>query len=134
MSVLLDTTVLIDVLKGEKKAIEKIEEMGENAVLYTTVINIYEILRGIKILKKNKEKHFNALKVLIKNLHILEIDLKATEAAADIYAELRKRGVGIDEPDYLIAGACLSNGIDTIVTRNEKHFNKIKSLKRVIGY
>jgi|GEM_PF-1097845 predicted nucleic acid-binding protein len=134
MKALLDTTALIDVLKGDESAIKVIDKIRMEAVLYTTTINIYEYLRGIMILQKDKEKHVQALNVLVSNLNILEIDLSVAGRAAEIYADLRKIGVTLDEPDYLIAGACLGNDIDIIITRNERHFEKVKGLRKVITY
>ncbi len=131
---LLDTTVLIDILKGDKNAIGRVEEIRKIAPIYTTTVNIYEILRGIQLLEKNKERHFQALKLLIHNINVIEITLEVAESAAIIYAQLRKNGVIIDEQDYLIAGACLSNGITSIVTKNSKHFKDIKGLERIIDY
>ncbi len=134
MKVLLDTTVLIDILKGNEKAIVTVDKIRREAVLYTTTINIYEYLRGILLLPKNKEKHILALNVLISNLDVLEIDQEVAKKAAMVYADMRKIGATLDEPDYLIAGACLTNDIDTIITRNEKHFENIRGLRQVITY
>lgn len=132
--VLLDTTVLIDILKGDKKATQKVDEVKSDMALYTTTVNIYEILKGIHILDKNKEKYLQALRILTHNINVLNIDFEVAGMAAVIYAQLRKIGKTIDEPDYLIAGACLSNSIYTIITRNEKHFKDIKGLKKIISY
>lgn len=134
MKVLLDTAALIDVLKGEKGAIAKVEGLKKTAAIYTTTINLYEILRGIYLLPpKSKDRHVQALKALVSNLNLIDIDLDSSDAAASVYAELRKKGVEIDAPDYLIAGACIANGIGLILTRNEKHFSRITGLT-VISY
>lgn len=110
------------------RAIRQIGELKKESVIYTTTINTYELLRGIYLLPKGREKYAEALRTLVSNLHILDINLEASEKAALIYAELRKKGIEIDGPDYLIAGACLVNGISVLVTRNEKHFSKIGGL------
>lgn len=132
--VLLDTTILIDILRGETRAIAKIDELRSDSALYTTTLNIYEVLRGIKTLQKDKEKHLNALNILISNINIIDFGLSAAERASEIYSELRKKGAIIDSIDYLIAGTCISNGIYVIITRNDKHFENIKELKEVITY
>ncbi len=133
LKVLLDSTALIHILKGHSEAINKIEELRKNAILYTTSINIYEVLRGIKLLQANKEKHLNALATLANSLNILNFDIASSEPASNIYAELRKNNLEIDPPDYMIAGCCLSNGIYYIVTKNERHFKHVKGLT-VINY
>lgn len=133
LKALLDTTVLIDLLKGEKSAINTVEKIRGEAVLYTSTINLYEILRGIHVLEKDRGKHLRALHTLSSNINVLDIDYESSERAARIYTELRKKGVEIDEPDYLIAGAALANGVSTIVSRNEKHFREISGLA-VVSY
>jgi predicted nucleic acid-binding protein len=134
MKIMLDTTVLIDILKGDKKATDTVDGVKADASLYTTTVNIYEMMRGIYLLpQKSREPHLKAVKALTCNLMVLGLDLEASEKAASIYAELRARGMEIDEPDYLIAGICLANGVGTLITRNEKHFGNIKGLT-VITY
>ena len=133
VKVLLDTTVLIDILRGEQLAIEKIENIRKSSTLYISSINAYEILRGVMMLQKDRERHLNALNTLISNVYVIDFDLNAAKKASEIYSELRKKGVEIDSADYLIAGCCLSSEIEAIITRNERHFEEIKKLK-VITY
>ena len=134
MKALLDSTILIDLLKGDAPAVSKIEELKAGCTFYTTAVNIYEIMRGINMLKKGKETHLQAMQILLSSIIILQFDLGSSEKAAAIYSELRGRGIEIDEADYLIAGICLSNGIDMLITRNDKHFLQVKGLKTVMTY
>ncbi len=131
--ILLDTTVLIDIFAGDTKATKLIRELSEKAELYTSSINIYEITKGIYSRKGNKKKYLDALELLIANIYVLPLNKSASIEAAKIYGELKEKGEFIDEPDYLIAGSCRSNKIEKIVTKNTKHFKKIKGLQ-VIGY
>ncbi len=134
MKVVFDTTMLIHLLRMDPKAIEVSEQLlKQSAVLYTTTINLYEVRKGIKFKVTNQEKVFNALETLKNSLVIIPLDDEAADAAADLYVGLRKKGITIDETDYLIAGVCLSNGIHSIVTKNEKHFKHIAGLE-VIGH
>ena len=48
--------------------------------------------------------------------------------AADIYADLYKRGELIADADILIAASALANGCG-IVTNNETHFRRIVGLQ-----
>ena len=133
LNILLDTTVLIDILKGDEKGIKKIDELRKTAILYTSTINIYEVLRGMQILDRNKDKHIEALQNLTRQLYVIPFTIEVAHKTSEIYASLKKKGIHIDEADYMIAGCCFSHGIDTIVTRNEKHFGKINGL-HVINY
>ncbi|MBS3083651.1 type II toxin-antitoxin system VapC family toxin [Candidatus Pacearchaeota archaeon] len=53
--------------------------------------------------------------------------------SSTIFFELSSKGILIGKFDCMIAGTLLSNGIDTIITKNKKHFEKIKGLK-VLSY
>ncbi len=134
MRVFLDTTALIDMLDGEKGALDKIEELRRESVLFTSSINLYETLRGIMDLHSGHEKHLKALEAVTANIAVLDIDAEVARKAAGIYKELRGRGKPINEPDYLIAGACTANGIEIIMTRNRRHFENIRGIKTIIGY
>ena len=133
---ILDTTVLIHLLKNKSDAISAVEKLRlEGVVLYTASINIYEYLKGAEMLEKEaKERESPALGSLIRNINVLNIDVPSSQKAAELYAQLRKKSITLDECDYLIAGAALSNGIFIIVTQNEKHFKHIKEFEKVITY
>lgn len=133
MKIVLDTTALIHILKKDENLIKKIQEIKDRSILHTTSINIYEIMRGMKLLRKDKEIHLNALNVLMTNLNIVQFDSDAAEKASSVYADLRKKGITIDPADYMIVGCCLSNDINAIITKNEKHFKEIEELQ-VINY
>ena len=131
MKVLFDTTALIHMIKGDQGLREVVGGLKDNSVFYTSTINIYEVKRGIYQLERDREKRIASFAALVDNISVLFVDIPAAEYAARIYAELQRKGITIDEHDYLIAGICISNGIDTIVTKNEKHFKEIRELKVV---
>lgn len=47
--------------------------------------------------------------------------------AADIYADLRRRGALIGDADILIASTALEHGLE-LVTNNTKHFANVSGL------
>jgi tRNA(fMet)-specific endonuclease VapC len=59
---------------------------------------------------------------------VLELNDNIIEKAADIYADLYKRGQIIGDADILIAATALENGL-AVVTNNESHFNRITGLQ-----
>ncbi|MFH0927113.1 MAG: type II toxin-antitoxin system VapC family toxin [Candidatus Micrarchaeota archaeon] len=128
MKVLIDTSILIPFLKKEASAVSKIKELSSYCEFYTSTINIYEIQKGA-MLSPSSKKDLEGIERLCKNLHVLQIDLQSAQKAAQIFAELRKKGKPIDEADYLIAGCALSNGVSAILTGNKKHFEHISGLK-----
>jgi hypothetical protein len=68
-------------------------------------------------------------KELFENIRVLSLDDNAVIKSADIYAEMVKKGNEISNTDCLIAGIALSNGVNSIVTKNISHFSRIKGLK-----
>ena len=127
---LLDTTILIDLMAGSEGAIRKVEELRKKSPIYTTTLNIYEILRGMMMTETGRKKRLEALEVLAASINVLDFDAESAREAAGIYAELRRIGRPISEPDYMIGGTCIANGVEVIVTKNIRHFeNASPSLK-----
>ena len=122
---LLDTTFLIDVLKGRP---ETTIILYGNDPLLTTQINMYEVITGL-FFKDSSPAKILKVRELFEDIRVLPLDDKAVVKAAEICAELMKRGKIIEDCDCLIAGIALSNDVATIVTKNVKHFERINGLK-----
>ncbi|PIN79760.1 PIN domain nuclease [Candidatus Woesearchaeota archaeon CG10_big_fil_rev_8_21_14_0_10_34_8] len=129
--ILVDSTVLIDFLRGEKTAIHAIKE--ESVILYTTEINVFELVTGTYAGKKNQKEHLERIFAMLSRMIILPLNRKATMKAGEIAGTLLKEGKRIEETDSLIAGIALSNGINTILTQNKSHYERISELD-VISY
>ena len=125
----LDTTFLIDVLRGRAET-KKFLESDEPFL--TTQINMYEIIKGLFYEKASAEK-FLKVKELFKDIQVLQLDDQAMITAAHICADLLRKGEAIEDCDCLIAGIMISNNVHQIITRNDKHFRKISKLT-VISY
>ena len=121
----LDSTFLIDLLRGDKGAL-KIADSKE--LLFTTQINKYEIIRGLYLREMSQSKQIQVMDIF-NTVKVLELDDHATIISAKISSELIKKGETISDCDCLTAGIAISNNINTIVTKNIKHFKKIKELK-----
>ena len=61
------------------------------------------------------------------NNTVLPITEQVIDQAAEIWAELRKRGELILDADILIAATALVNGCG-LVTNNERHFRRVTGL------
>ena len=68
--------------------------------------------------------------ILSEFLRGTEIWVSAAKQAAEIYANLRKKGQSIGHTDCLIAGIALTNNLQ-LVTNNIDHFKRIKGLEIV---
>lgn len=121
----LDTTFLIDLLKGDKRTL-KLAEGSEQ--LLTTQINMYEVIRGLFLEDYSESKIINSIEIF-ENIRVLQLDDNGIIKAAEIFANLTKKGNMIADNDCITAGIALSKGINKIVTRNVNHFKRIKGIK-----
>lgn len=124
----LDTTFLIDILRNEPGAAAKAIQLDTEVAIFTTEANIYEIVSGLRK-GADLERALRDLEMLISRLTVLPLDRKASMMAGIIARELLQGGKMIDDVDCLTAGTLIANGCDTVVTRNVKHFGRIRDLK-----
>ncbi|MFH0836566.1 MAG: type II toxin-antitoxin system VapC family toxin [Candidatus Aenigmatarchaeota archaeon] len=123
-----DTTFLIDVLRKRPDAVAKAIALDDEPFVFTTEANVYEIVVGIK--KDAVLGHaLSDLEKLLSTISVLQLDHKASVKAGLISRALMLKGEMIDDIDCLTAGILLTNGCNTIITRNAKHFEKIKEMK-----
>jgi predicted nucleic acid-binding protein len=78
---------------------------------------------------KNKEKELEIRLNLLRKFLILPFDFETAKISAKIEADLLGKGKFIGRSDVIIAGSMIKHGIDTIVTRNVKHFEEIPGIK-----
>ena len=120
---ILDTTIVVDLLRGEETAIRKLKELETQHIpMSTTSITLFEIEQGMT--ERQREKILS----LWKSLNILSFDAAAAQEAGTIHRALKKNGQLIDPEDSMIAGIALVQH-EAVITRNLKHFERIPSLK-----
>jgi len=125
--VVIDTDILIDLLRNVKKDLEFISDMERKSyVLSTTIINAFELYYGAYRSKKQAENLASTRK-LLERLIILGMGLKSSENAGRIYAELEMRGEPIGLRDAFVGAIALTRGY-TLVTRNIEHLQRIPGL------
>lgn len=127
----IDSDCIIDFLKGKKEAIEIIEEHKEDII--TTEINSYEVLLGIYLRKDISKEEENLAKQFFESIQKFPFDKKCGEISAKILSDLIKKGEEINQNDCFISAILTKNKINRIITRNKKHFNKIKGIE-IIEY
>ena len=126
--VILDSDMLIGVLRGDTEAVsamEKLERAGEK--LATTAINSFELFEGAFLNPKPLETMVK-VDLLLRAFDILSLNQAISKTAAEISAGLRRKGNPIDFQDIAIAAIAISNS-GKLVTRNIKHFSRIKGLE-----
>ncbi|MBI2107791.1 PIN domain-containing protein [Candidatus Woesearchaeota archaeon] len=125
---ILDTQFLIDILRGnDSSANEKTTELDAKfGVKGIATISVMELWKGaVQSIHQEKEKR--KVNELIQSLFVHSFTEEDAKKAGEIEADLKKRGEMIDLEDIMIAGAALARN-ETILTRNIRHFNKIKGL------
>lgn len=129
--VILDTDVLSNLSRDYRLREESVlvKRAREYLALHTrftiSIVTRYEVLRGFKakgaLTQERVFEHFCA------NNTVLPITEQVIDQAAEIWAELRKRGELILDADILIAATALVNGCG-LVTNNERHFRRVTGL------
>ena len=128
---IVDTDILIDLLRKKDYAVSLIRKLEDEVELATSAINTFELYRGA-YKSRNQEKNLASVKGLLNSLCILNTDEDSMEIAGKIIASLERDGNMMDIRDLLIASIALVNGFG-ILTNNVRHFNKIKHLRVVSG-
>ncbi|OGC49982.1 hypothetical protein A2716_02930 [candidate division WWE3 bacterium RIFCSPHIGHO2_01_FULL_40_23] len=112
---LLDTDILIWVLRGKKDIVDWVSRLKEEGPLYICVISMAEIYKNIFPSEIGFTEEF-----LKEHIHI-PINEKIAKQAGFIWQQYSKGLSSLSLIDCLIASACLQNGL-TLVTFNVKHF------------
>ena len=116
----LETTFLIDLLRGKKEVTALKDELERTEKdLAVTTPSIMELWAGT-LLAKVPAKEQEEVKMLLQSLTILPLDEAAAKEAAEIEVELRRRGNPIQPEDVMIAGIARSRG-EKLVTRDEDY-------------
>ncbi|MEK6847039.1 MAG: type II toxin-antitoxin system VapC family toxin [Nanoarchaeota archaeon] len=127
----LDTTAIIDLFKKDTSLQKRLEDLKNTFV--TTTINYWEIKGGLNP-KDNKYTQENEYyENFFKDLAVFDFDKNAVKNSSEVFWDLANSGQMIDDFDCMVAGTLLANGVTTIITRNKKHFERIKGLK-VLSY
>ncbi len=126
-----DTTALIDFF-NENKDLKKLLDILDDSFC-TTIINYQEIIFGVDMEDNECAEEIKFYESLFDNIITMVHDKTSCNKASEVYWNLAKKGNMIDKFDSMIAGVFLANGVNKIITRNVKHFEKVPGLK-IISY
>lgn len=134
---LLDTTVLIDLMKESKRtrsgpASSKLVELIQRGeVLQIAIFRLAELYVAVtKSMRPDEERL--AIDGCIAPFEVLPFERSTAEVYGSIVGELELLGQPIADIDALIGSVALERG-ELLVTRNRKHFDRIAGL-HVEGY
>lgn len=122
MNVVVDTSILIDHLRGGTKWDFFLKTTSSESEVFIPTIVIFELFGGQS--SKRVSVRESIEKIVIK-LEILDLNSKIAKKAGELYREIGKH---IGTQDYVIAASALEiNG--AVLTLNTKHFEKIPNLQ-----
>lgn len=110
--VCLDTSILIDYLKGEAGIVALVASYAKEGKLSTTAITEYELLKHQDKIKRELSEE------LLSTMKIYSLDRDAAKEASSLYQNLKGKGKIVNENDILIAGIAFSNN-ESIITRDQ---------------
>ena len=124
MKTIVDTSALIAYLRKEAPG-EIVLRLLKEEVVVVPAVCIFELLAGVRL-----HKHLHQRRQLLDLTEIAEIDREISEKAAEIFTDLRSKGITIDNEDLIIAATSMILDIP-LLTSNMKHFRYIANLDLV---
>lgn len=120
---LVDTTVAIDHLRGEARAVELLTRLvqEEDAVAASEVVR-FELLAGVR------DDELDALEQFCSALRWVAVDESIARTAGSLARKYRAAYGGIDDVDYLIAATALLLDAE-LVTSNVRHFPMLADVR-----
>lgn len=123
MRFLVDTDVAIDHIRGTRHLPS---EIIPHAAI--SIISLAELLYGA-YKSNNPKKNLHSIDELLGlGIEVKNLNLEVIDAYAQQKADLERAGERLDEFDLLIGAHAKVNGL-ILVTRNLKHFKRIKGLR-----
>lgn len=125
---ILDTTLLIDLLRGDEKArarVRKLEEEG--ALLWVPAPAVFELWEGVERADRPQEERRRVADVL-EGYTELAFEPRHAEQAGSLSGRLVRHAEMIDPVDAQIAGTALQER-RPVLTRNVAHFARVAGLK-----
>ncbi len=119
MKYLLDTDVLIWILRGNKKVVSKVKKLVGNKRQAISVISVAEIYKNLFPSEVEKTSE------LFEASEILPVDYKVAKLAGLYWRDYYKKYKGLSLADCLIASSASLNNLK-VVSGNEKHFCMLK--------
>lgn len=121
MTVVADTSILIDLLRGEPAAAVALREAREAGPLHASEVTRLEVLAGVR------SREEDATRALFNAFDWHPLDEKLAEIAGKLGREWLPGNRGIDSADLSIAATVIA--LDArLLTRNVKHFPMFSGL------
>lgn len=126
-----DTSIIIDLFKGNNSAKDILENLKKPIAV--TMMSYLELFFGLDLKNQQHIKEGEVYDEFFRSVHIINLNSDSCKKASKIFWDLKKEGKTIEQFDCVIAAMFMNEGINKIVTKNSKHFERIRSLQ-VISY
>lgn len=125
---ILDTTVLVDLMRGDKATIARIQALEAGGdILWIPTPVLFELWEGIERADR-PERERKAVADVLAGYTILAFDATHAAAAGTISGALIRKGEMLDPLDAQIAGVALAEA-RPLLTRNVRHFERVPGLR-----
>jgi len=123
----LDSNIISFLIKKNERVKRKFdEEKIKESVISIPPFAYYEVKRGFIAAKSTAR--LREFASICTDYPVGKVSDDVIEEAVNIYADLKTRGINIDDMDVFIAAWCIVHEF-TLVTNNIKHFSQINKLK-----
>jgi hypothetical protein len=121
--VVCDTSVLVDFLRGDERAVALLTEAATGGdQLWGVVVTRTELLAGMRTSERRPTR------ALLDSLRWRDVDVELADRAGELARRYRRSHPGVDVADYLVAaGVELLGG--TLLTLNVRHFPMVIDLE-----
>ena len=123
---MLDTSVCIDLLRGEAPALAAALPRHRGGPILVSTVTVAELRFGEA--RRNSRKHSRAVDDLLAPFEVVAFDAAAALACGPLRAALEGAGRPIGPLDTLIAAHALSMGA-TVLTGNLREFRRVPGLR-----
>ncbi len=117
--IILDTSAIIEILRGTQKT-QLIREQAGTEDVSITSLSVHELMIGVR------EKEIPSLMAFLSSVTVKSFDFAAAFKSAEIEKQLTHNGRKIEESDIFIAGICMASNAKLITL--DKDFESIEGL------
>ncbi len=119
----LDTNILIEILRGNQLAVEKVKDLMKSQAIGISAVSAYELLFGCYFYRPNEIK---IVKELIDSVEVFVFDQRCADISGLIRSESMRAGKTLQVFDCMIAGTAWTYKEPLLTT--DKGFLEINSL------
>lgn len=113
---LLDTTIIIDCLRGKRETVDFLTKIvSEGSSTGCCIVNIVEVYAGMR------DKEGESTRKFLDSLEYYEVTKSIAEQAGEYKRHYQDKGITLSLSDVIIAAVAISYNL-VLVTDNSKHY------------